>query len=184
MTVIEKIKNSLITRKMSIDEKIEYLKILKDRGINLNKVSKEYETEDGVIVYNVISNLKKFYDKGKLSIRQIIEAEKLGIKFDEKYKSNEEKIKFLIKALEENINLSNITCEYEKYKDTTIFMFINDIRKEAENNKLTKEQLDICINRLCIILPKEKKEKIIMKKIKDGVLQYIMQNDEIKKILN
>lgn len=171
------------SRKMSLEEKISCLKKIKTNGIDLKNISKDFVTDDGIIVNNVMTNLKKYYQKNQLSIKQIMECENLGIEFPSKQKALEDKIAFLEKAKEEEISFPEITQNYEKYSCTSVYQSISDLRNAYQNRLLTEEQEEICINDLKIIIPNEEKKAIVMQKIREGALKNIIFREEIQKKL-
>ena len=94
MSIGEKINSFIRNRKMTVDQKIEYLTYLYEDGINFNTIPDNYATKEKVLVKNVIRNIQRLYDKDKLSIKQILNCEKIGISFELKNNIND-KIKFL-----------------------------------------------------------------------------------------
>ena len=70
------------------------------------------------------------------------------------------------------------------FSNTMIFNYICNIRKCFDENKLTSEQIYKCEKILKIILPKDQKKKIILKKIKESALKNITFSNEIEKILS
>lgn len=183
MTILEKIIGTIKNNKMTLENKISYLKILTERGIDLNNIDDDYISPENIIVKKVINNIKKYYNKNKLTVRQIIECEKMNIDFDKSDKTQEDKIEFLKKAILEGINLNDITSNRDNYKNTSILQFIDDLRADFEKNLLTEEQAKICINKLKIILSTEEKQEFIKEKIKESALKNILLNDKTRKIL-
>lgn len=183
MSIGERISSFIHKKKMPIEEKIEYLTYLYKNGINFNTIPDNYTTKEKVLVKHVINNIYRLYNKDKLCIKQILNCEKIGIIFQ--YKTNiDDQIKFLQKAKEEKIELFNIMQNADIFSNTMIFNYICNIRKCFDENKLTSEQIYKCEKILKIILPKDQKKKIILKKIKESALKNITFSNEIEKILS
>ena len=185
MLITDKISNYVKTgkkNKLPIDEKIEYLKYLKEQSIDISAIDKNFVSKEGIIVQKVISNLIKLYKQNKLTIKQIIECEIQGVKFLENNLETEDEINFLKKAQLE-INLSQISIEYEKFENTTVYKCIESLREKYEKKELTSRQLETCCDSLKIIIPKEKMKEKIMKIIKEGTLKNLLLNKEIKQTM-
>ena len=64
MTIKEKIINYVKTEnknKLPIEDKIEYLKMIKEsKDIDLNDAELNYVSEEGIIVKNIVKNIKKY----------------------------------------------------------------------------------------------------------------------------
>lgn len=182
MSIGEKINSFIRNRKMTVDQKIEYLTYLYEDGINFNTIPDNYATKEKVLVKNVIRNIQRLYDKDKLSIKQILNCEKIGISFELKNNIND-KIKFLQKAKEEGISLSNIIQNTNEYSNTIIFKYICDLRKDFKEDKLNLEQIYKCEKELKIIISEEEQKKIILKKVKESALKNITFSQQIEEVL-
>lgn len=183
MSIINKISSSIKNRRMTLEEKITYLENLKNKGINLKDISLDYISEDGIIVNNVIINIKKYFKSNSMTIKQIIKCENLGITFEVNKNDVNYKINYLSKAKEEGINLVEIITNSNKYKQNSIYIYILDLREKYEKNHLTNEQVDSCIKDLNIIVSKEEKKEILLNKIKDSALKNIIFCNEINNVL-
>lgn len=186
MSIKEKINDYIHKRKekkMSINDKIEYLTYLKEQNIDLNRIPDDYVSEEKVRVKNVIQNIYKMYNESKLSVKQIIKCENIGLRF-EILADFDDKIKFLQKAMREGIDLAEITENHEKYKDNLIYRYICDLRKANDKGNLNTEQYQICIHELKIIISDEEKKKNIMSKMEESALKNILVTDEISETIN
>lgn len=183
MSISEKIKSFIKNKRMSIEEKIIYLTYLYEEGIDFSLISNDYVSKDKVIVKSVIHNIQYLYNKNKLSVKQILDCEKIGIEFEPKDKINE-KIEFLQKAKDEGISLFDIINNFNEYSDKLIFKYICDLREDFERKNLNETQIYKCKTELKIILSEEEKKKIILEKIKESALRNIIFSNEIKEILS
>lgn len=170
-------------KKMSLEDKISCLEKLSLNGIDFKKMPQDFISTDGIIVKNVIINLKRYYQKNQLTVKQMIACEKLGIEFPLKELNLEDKIHYLKKAKEEEISFSEITENSETYSCSSIYHYICDVRKAYYKKMLTKEQEAICMNDLKLILSNHDKKIIVMQKIREGALKNIILREEIQKRL-
>ena len=183
MSIGDKISSFIKNRKMSVDEKIEYLTYLYEEGLDFSAIPDNYASREKVLVKNVIRNIQKLYNNEKLKIKQIIGCEKIGINFEPKT-NIEDKIKFLRKAKEEEISIDEIIKNADKYTNNLIFKYVCDIRKSFDRNELNEEQIYKCKRELKIILSNEEKKEIILKKVKESALKNITVTENIDEILD
>lgn len=149
---------------MSLEEKISYLESLKNNGVNLKYIPLDYVSKDGVIVNNVIMNIKKYFNKNLMTVKQIIECENLGIVFEPKKNDEIYKINYLNKAIEEGYDLTEISVNRNKYEQNSILWYVLDLRNKYEQGQLTEVQVDKCINDLKIVVSDKDKKEILLKK--------------------
>ena len=178
MSIIKKISSSIKTRKMNLEDKILFLENLNKKGINISDLSNNFISEEGIIVNNVIINIKKYYNKNLMSTEQTIKCENLGINFQQEEITIDFKIDYLKKAVEEGYSLVDIIKNYEKYKNNSIYRFIEDIRNSYEEDSLDNLQIDECINKLDIIIPKNQRKDIALNLIKECALKNITSYSE------
>ena len=183
MTIKERISSFIRHRRMTTEERIEYLTYLHTHGLDFNTMAENYVSEEKVIVKNVIQNMYSLYNKDKLTIKQIMQCEDIGIKFEVK-KEIKDKIEFLKKAISEGIILSDITLHEEKYSNNLIFKYILELRESFEKNELNEEEINTCRSELKIIISDEEKKEIILKKVQESVLKNVVVSSDIKKNLN
>ncbi len=178
MSLTTQITSSIKTRKMNLEDKIVFLENLHKIGINLSNLPINYVSKEGIIVNNVIINIKKYYTKNLMTTEQTIKCENLGIDFQDKATTTDFKINFLKKATEEGYNLVYIIKNNEKYKNNSIYRFIEDLRNSYEEDALDDFQIDECINKLKIIIPKNQRTEIALNIIRDCTLKNIISYSE------
>lgn len=173
MSIIKQISSSIKTKKMSLEDKIAYLESLYKKGIKISEIPSNFVSEDGIIVNNVVTNIKKYYEKQLMTIEQTIKCENLGINFQEIEVTADFKIDFLMKAIEEGYNLVYIIQNHNKYINNCIYKFIEDLRDRYEQEDLNEAQTDKCINTLNIIIPKDKRRELALNIIRECALKNI-----------
>ena len=183
MSIINKISSSNKNSKMPLEEKIKYLIELKESGIDLKNLPKDYISKDGVLINDVILDVHNFFRKNQMTVRQMITCENLGIAFEVNNLDNDYKIDYLKKAVQEGLMLSDITSNSKEYSNNSIYQYIYDLRKKYDKNLLTEKQQESCINELKIVIPKEDIKNILLKKIKDSAIKNIIFQEDIKKSL-
>lgn len=174
MDIINRISSSIKNKRMTLDEKINYLENLKKEGIFIQDIPKNYVSKEGIIVNNVVINIKKYFKKGLITINQIIKCENLGIKFEINDMDTNFQINYLKKAISEGINLVDIIKDNNTYKNNSIYKYINELRNKYEENILNKEQINKCINELNIIISKEDRVKILLNTVRESALKNIV----------
>lgn len=173
MSIIKQISSSIKTKKMSLEDKITYLEKLYKKGTKISELPSNYVSEDGIIVNNVIINIKKYYFKKLMTIEQVIKCENIGINFQDKEVTADFKIDFLMKAIEEGYNLVYIIQNHDKYINNSIYKFIEDLRNNYEQEDLNDSQTDKCINTLSIIIPKDQRKELALNIIRECALKNI-----------
>ena len=182
MSLKDEVMSFILNKKMDLEEKIKYLEYLNNEGLDLSNINDDYISKEKVKVNNVIRNIYKFYENEKIQISQIMRCEKIGIKFE--YKENTKfQIAFLKRAMNEGIDLLEITKKSKEFNNNLIFKYICDLRKKDENYILSDEERKICLDELKIILPKDEKHNIIMMELKNSALKNIFFSDDIKNVL-
>lgn len=185
MSIREKIFNYIQTEhknKLPLEEKIEYLyELKKEEDIDYSADNSKFVSKDGVIVQNVINNIKKYYYKDKLSIKQLMDCENLGILDNDKILNVEEEIQFLKRAQREGISLFEITKNPNNYCNNSIYKYIFDLREKYDIKALNKNQEDICENDLKIVINDENKKNILIEKIRSSAYKNITDLNDINK---
>lgn len=183
MSLKDEIMSFIKNKKMNLEEKIEYLEYLNNNGLDLTNINDNYISDEKVKVKNVIKNIQISYETDKMKISQIIRCEKIGIKFESKDNA-ETQIAFLRKAIDEEIDLSEITTKSQIYENNLIFKYICELRKKDEENKLSDDERKICSDELKIILSQQEKKDFVIKEMKNSALKNIFLSDDIKNVLN
>ena len=179
MSIIKQISSSIKTKKMTIEEKITYLEHLEQSGIHITDLPINYISKDGIIINNVLINIRKYYFKNLMTVTQIIRCENLKINFNNDNATTDFKISFLKKAIEEGYNLTEILKAFKKYENNSIYTYIEDLRNEYEMSTLTQLQIQECVNVLKIIIPLEKRKDLALKIVRESALKNIINSKEI-----
>ena len=184
MSIIKQISSSIKTKKMSLEEKICYLEKLQKDNVDISTLPISYISKDGIIINNVLINIRKYFFKRAMSVKQIIRCENLGINLNAPDEDIEYKINFLKKAIEEGYVLQEIINNPDKYEKNSVYKYIIEIRKAYEEDKLKKSQIDECIDFLRIIIPKEQRKDIALKIIRESAIKNVINSKEIVSSLN
>ena len=179
MSIIKQISSSIKTKKMTLEEKIQYLENLEQNGIQIANLPINYISKDGIIINNVLINIRKYYFKNLMTVEQTIRCENLKVKLDNNDVTTDFKINFLKKAIKEGYDLIQILTEFEKYKNNSIYKYIEELRNLYENNNLTPSQIEECINELKIIIPIDQRKDIALKIIRNSALKNIIESKQI-----
>ncbi len=159
--LLEEITASIHRNKFSFEEKIEYLKELKEKGKKVSETKKRDKAEDKTPIGEWVSQWRKDYKKGKLTEEEIKKIAELGIDLEvqRRQTSIAEKIKYFEKLKEKEEDLSKIK-ERDKTEDgTPIGEWIKNLRKDYKKGKLTEEEIKQ-ITELGIVLEPQKGKRL------------------------
>lgn len=187
--LLEEIKQSIHIDYFSTEEKIEYLKKLKeeDKEIDLSEVKSRDKTKDGKLIGWWIIGWRVAYKKDKLTEEEIEKITELGIDLETQQLSKAEKIEYLKKLKEEDkkIDLSQIKQKDKTKDEEPIGKWIRNWRVEYKKGKLTEEEIKqitaLGIDLKTQVLSNaEKIAKFIKLKEQGEDLSKIKQKDETK----
>lgn len=179
MSIIKQISSSIKTRKMNLEEKICYLEGLQKEEGDISLLPISYISKDGIIINNVLINIRKYYFKRLMTVKQIIRCENIGVNLNNQDEDEDYKISFLKKAICEGYVLTEILNNPEQYEKNSLYNYIVELRNAYEKNTLTSSQIDECINNIKIIIPKEQRKDIALKIIRESALKNVLNNKDI-----